>query len=93
MKTKYKIPCSWQMYGYMDIEAEDWDEAIEIADDDATSLPSNADYVDGSFEIDHDIIEFEREEERQQIRREVDARDIPSKMCADLLKITPKKND
>ena len=56
----------------MDIRAEDWDEAIAIAEDDATSLPSNADYVDGSFEVDHDIIEFEREEERQQIRRKVD---------------------
>ena len=71
---EYKIPVFWQVYGYMDIRAEGWDEAIEIAEDDATSLPSNADYVDGSFEIDHDIIEFEREEERQQIRRKVDAR-------------------
>ena len=69
---KYKIPVSWQMYGYMDIRAEDWDEAIAIAEDDATSLPSNADYVDGSFEVDHDVIEFEKEAERQQIRRAVD---------------------
>ena len=67
MGKKYKIPVSWQMYGYMDIEAEDWDEAIEIANDDATSLPSNADYVDGSFEVDHDIIEFEREEEADKL--------------------------
>ena len=76
MSKKYKIPVSWQMYGYMDIEAEDWDEAIEIANDDATSLPSNADYVDGSFEVDHDIIEFEREEAREKIRRKVDGEDI-----------------
>ena len=72
MSKEYKIPVCWQMYGYMDIRAEDWDEAIAIAEDDATSLPSNADYVDGSFEVDHDIIEFEREEERQEIRRKVD---------------------
>ena len=72
LKKWYKVPVSWQMYGYMDIRAEDWDEAIAIAEDDATSLPSNADYVDGSFEVDHDIIEFEREEERQEIRRKVD---------------------
>ena len=59
------------MYGYMDIEAEGWDEALEIAEDDGTSLPDGG-YVDGSFEVDHDIIEFEREEARQEIRRKVD---------------------
>tara|TARA_R110000824_G_scaffold396222_1_gene597564 strand:+ start:657 stop:917 length:261 start_codon:yes stop_codon:yes gene_type:complete len=68
---KYKIPVSWQMYGYMDIKAEDWDEAIEIAEDETTSLP-DGDYVQGTFEVDHDIIEYEREEERQEIRRKVD---------------------
>ena len=73
MKTKYTIPCSWQMYGHIHIEAGSWDEAIEIAEDDSTSLPSDGDYVDGSFEIDHDIIEFEREEAREEIRRKVDA--------------------
>ena len=68
---KYKIPVSWQMYGYMDIKAEDWDEAIGIAEDETTSLP-DGDYVQGTFEVDHDIIEYEREEERQEIRRKVD---------------------
>ena len=67
---KYKIPCSWQMYGYMDIKAEDWDEAIEIAHEESLPL---GDYVTDSFEVDHDMIEFAREEERQKIRRKVDA--------------------
>ena len=62
---KYIVPCSWQMYGHSHIEAESWDEAIEIAEDDGTSLPTDGDYVDGSFEIDHDIIEFEKEEEKE----------------------------
>ena len=69
---KYIVPCSWQMYGHSHIEAESWDEAIEIAEDDGTSLPSDGDYVDGSFEIDYDIIEFEKEEEREKIRKAVD---------------------
>ena len=73
MSKKYKIPVSWQMYGYMDIKAEDWDEAIKIAEDETTSLP-DGDYIQGTFEVDHDIIEYEREEERQQIRRKVDGR-------------------
>ena len=76
MKKWYKVPCSWQMYGYMDIKAEDWDEALEIAEDDGTSLPDGG-YVDGSFEVDHDVLEFEKEAERQEIRRKVDGRDKP----------------
>ena len=70
---KYIVPCSWQMYGSLFVEAESWDEAVEIAEDDGTSLPTNASYVEASFEVDHDMIEFEKEEERQKIRREVDA--------------------
>lgn len=53
----YKIPCSWQVYGYMDIEADSLDEAISIAEDDSTPLP-DGNYVDGSFEIDNNMIEF-----------------------------------
>ena len=34
------------MYGHIHIEAGSWDEAIEIAEDDSTSLPSDGDYVD-----------------------------------------------
>ena len=70
---KYKIPCSWQVYGIIDVEAESWSEAIEKAEADDTPLPTESEYVMSSFEVDHDMIEFEREEERQQIRRKVDA--------------------
>ena len=74
MIKKYKIPCCWQMYGYLDVEAESWDEAIEEAEADDTPQPTDGDYVEASFEVDHDTIEFEREEERQQIRRKVDGK-------------------
>ena len=72
MTKKYKIPCSWQVYGIIDVEAESWSEAIEKAEADDTPLPTESEYVMSSFEVDHDMIEFEREEERQQIRRKVD---------------------
>ena len=65
MKKEYKIPCSWQVYGTLYIEADSWDEAIEKAEEHETPLPTESSYVDASFEVDHDIIEFEREEERQ----------------------------
>ena len=73
MSKNYKVPCSWQMYGYVNVEASDWDDAVEEAYGDEVPLPKDGEYVIASFEIDYDIIEFEREEERQQIRRKVDA--------------------
>ena len=32
MQSEYEIPCSWQMYGYMKIQADTIEEAIEIAE-------------------------------------------------------------
>ena len=73
MSKKYKIPCSWQMYGFVEVEAEDWSDAVWQAQQDGRSLPEDGEYVMSSFEVDHDMIEFEREEERKEIRRKVDA--------------------
>jgi hypothetical protein len=53
----FKIACTWQVYGQLEIEANTLEEAIEIAEDDATSLPQISDYVDGSFEVDHLVSE------------------------------------
>ena len=72
MSKKYKVPCSWQMYGFVEVEAEDWSDAIWQAECDHQPLPEDGEYVMSSFEVDHDIIEFEKEEARQQIRRKVD---------------------
>ena len=55
MKT-YKIPCTWQMYGFYHIEAENIKEALEMAED--ANLPTDADYLDGSFEINNEMIPF-----------------------------------
>ena len=54
MKT-YKIPCTWQMYGFYHIEAENIKEALQIAED--SNLPEG-EYIEGSFEIDLDMIRF-----------------------------------
>jgi len=67
MKT-YKIPCTWQMYGYYHIEAESVKEALEKTED--MALPTDTDYVEGSFEIDSGMIPFYNqltEEEKQDI--------------------------
>ena len=49
MKT-YKIGVVWQMYGYVEVEAESLAEAIHEAD--FAPLPENGEYIEGSFEVD-----------------------------------------
>lgn len=48
MKT-YKIPVIWSCYGFVNIQAENLEEAIELAEE--APLP-DGDYIDDSFEID-----------------------------------------
>jgi len=52
----FKIPVFWQMYGYMDIEAETLEEATQEAYSSERPLP-DGDYVDGTFDVDEDIVE------------------------------------
>lgn len=56
MKT-FKIPVDWTMYGYIDVEAETLEEAVEIFDNNEHiyGLPDARYYVDGSFYRDQDI--------------------------------------
>jgi hypothetical protein len=55
MKT-YKVPVVYTMYGYVEIEAESPEEAVKEVENGGGDipLPSVADYVEGSFEVDHD---------------------------------------
>ena len=51
MKKKFKIAVSWEMCGTVDI-----DEALKRAEEtqDSMTLPTENDYIDGSFIIDHE---------------------------------------
>lgn len=55
MKT-YRVPVFYEMYGWMEVEAESKQEA-ETKVMDELPLPDNAEYVDGSFNIDHEAWE------------------------------------
>ena len=57
MGKYYEIPCSWEVYGTMEIEADSLEEAIELAERDDSPMPDDSDYVDGSFQVDRDIAE------------------------------------
>ena len=57
--TIFKIPCSWQMYGSLEIEADELDGAVELAYSTEYSLPDNGSYVEASFEVDHEVLDDE----------------------------------
>ena len=56
MKRIFKLPVSWTSIGTMEINASSLEEAIAIAEDDLTGLPKNSEYLDGSFEVNIDLI-------------------------------------
>ena len=51
MKT-YKIGVVWQMYGTVEVEANNLEEAIHILHSTDVPLPENGEYIEGSFEVD-----------------------------------------
>ena len=62
MSKIFNIPCVWQQYGILKIEADSLDEAAMIAEGSDTALPKDSSYVMGSFEVDHDAIECYNED-------------------------------
>ena len=62
MKT-YKVPVVFQMYGHVEIDANSIDEAIKLVENDHGDqpLPTDADYVEGSFEIDYEGVDYSKE--------------------------------
>lgn len=52
----YKIPCTWTMYGMYTVRANNLQEALQLAED--ADLPREQDFLDGSFEIDKDMLPF-----------------------------------
>lgn len=57
MKKTWKIPVSWAVMGVAKIEADTLEEAIEIATNDKSiPLPTDCEYIDGSWTVDADDI-------------------------------------
>ena len=56
MKRIFKIPVSWTEIGTMEVNASSLEEAIAIAEDNFAWFPQGSEYLDGSFEVDIDLI-------------------------------------
>lgn len=62
MKT-YKIPCTWVMSGTIEVEADTLGEAIVKAEH--APLPTESEYIEGSFAVDLELLhEYLGEEEK-----------------------------
>ena len=57
---KFRIPCYWEMYAIVDVEAESIEDAIDIVDE--MNLPENGEYVQASFAIDETALDLYNEE-------------------------------
>ena len=56
----YKVPVVWSMMGYVLVDAEDSDKAMEYVKEhkDELPLPTNGEYLEDSFEVDEDGAPF-----------------------------------
>ena len=52
MTKTYKIGVVWQMYGTVEVEANNLEDAIHILHSTDVPLPDNGEYIEGSFEVD-----------------------------------------
>ena len=69
---KYQVPVSWEMMGEIDIMAASVEDAILVSEHDyEIALPlREAEYIDGSWEVDHELAEdFAEEEEKNGTHR------------------------
>jgi len=55
MKFTYRIPIEWSLCEEVTVEAESLEDAIQLANE--VPLPSNGEYIDGSFEVREEIVE------------------------------------
>lgn len=61
-EMEYKVGVVFQSWGSLSIEAESKEELLEKLKDrdfiDSLPLPDNSEYIDDSFEVDFDSIDF-----------------------------------
>lgn len=53
---KFKVPVTWEVYATIEVEAETLEEAMKIAEDEdgEIPLPTQTEYVDGSWRVNVD---------------------------------------
>jgi hypothetical protein len=67
----YNIPVTWSVSSRMKIEAESLTEAMQKADD--MPLPTDPDYIDGSFEINKSFLPYCNNKDKEIVKEIEDA--------------------
>lgn len=62
-KKTFRIACDWEVYGTMVIEADSLEEAVKIAEDNDDPLPTDDEYIDGSFKVNKEMTDYFYEED------------------------------
>ena len=58
-KKTYTIPCTWSVVGTITVQADNLQDAITEAED--APLPEDSEYLEDSFQIEHDMIPYHNE--------------------------------
>ena len=59
---EFRIPESWRVHGTQVVTADDLDHAMLIVEaDQSLDLRSDEEYIDGTFEVDYDLIKQVKE--------------------------------
>ena len=64
MSKKYHVPCSWQMLGYIAVEADSVEEAgqkVEFSEKLRQEARSHGEEMAYSFEVDYELMKQEEE--------------------------------
>jgi hypothetical protein len=56
MSRIYKLPVSWEVIATQEVEADSLEEAIMIAEETNLDLPKNSEYLDGSYEVNRELV-------------------------------------
>mgnify|MGYP006092205713 FL=1 len=56
MSRIYKLPVSWEVIATQEVEADSLEEAIMIAEKTNLDLPENSEYLDGSYEVNRELV-------------------------------------
>ena len=59
-KKTYTIPCTWQVVGFITVEADSLADALTEAE--IAPLPENSEYLEDSFQIEHDTIPYHNDD-------------------------------
>src|SRR5210317_1051313 len=62
---KFRIPVVWQMAGWLEVSADDLEDALSQAETHDGNLPEGT-YIDGSYEVNHSMVEDLKEVDTMQ---------------------------